>query len=167
MILSAVAINAITGDRILDRAQEARNTYGDESNKEQNTLDQYSNYIDQNSSGNGEKVQGTAYTDDAGNLVIITSDNRMILVQGENVTESKINYIEEDLNQYPLDEDIEFSNFFLVDRFGYFGISSNSSNNETLYLLELFDDGETGTIERIGIVQAFQITSRDISDYLI
>ena len=66
-----------------------------------------------------------------------------------------------------MDEDIEFSNFFLVDRFGYFGISSNSSNNETLYLLELFDDGETGTIERIGIVQAFQITSRDISDYLI
>ena len=75
LILAVVAISAVSGNGILNHAQNAKTKYSDAQTNEQARLDEYSEYLDMESSKiNGGGVDGTTVKGSL-NAVISTTDN--------------------------------------------------------------------------------------------
>ena len=75
LILAVVAISAVSGNGILNHAQNAKTKYSEAQTNEQTRLDEYSEYLDTESSKiNGEGTVAKALKDNL-NTVISTTDN--------------------------------------------------------------------------------------------
>ncbi len=75
LILAVVAISAVSGNGILNHAQNAKTQYSEAQTNEQARLDEYSEYLDTESSKiNGGRVDGTTVKGSL-NAVISTTDN--------------------------------------------------------------------------------------------
>ena len=84
LILAVVAISAVSGNGILNHAQNAKSSYLEAQTNEQARLDEYSEYLDTESSKiNGEGTVAKALKDNL-NTVISTTDNTPLTDEYEN-----------------------------------------------------------------------------------
>ena len=108
LILAVVAISAVSGNGILNHAQNAKSSYLDAQTNEQARLDEYSEYLDTESSkinggGVGEKtVKGnlnkvintqdnTPLTDEYGNKITVPAGFKILVDDTTNYTADNIN----------------------------------------------------------------------------
>ena len=75
LILAVVAISAVSGNGILNHAQNAKTKYSEAQTNEQARLDEYSEYLDTESSKINGGETGTKTLKDSLNKVISTTDN--------------------------------------------------------------------------------------------
>ena len=75
LILAVVAISAVSGNGILNHAQNAKSSYLEAQTNEQARLDEYSEYLDTESSKINGGGSGTKTLKDSLNKVLSTTDN--------------------------------------------------------------------------------------------